>query len=117
MYWILWAIAVVGINYYAITLALWSTFAGTEEAKWLWIAIAVIIYLLLNLGIVQMFIAIKQDNYRFFWIGLMVAVIQFIAMMILGGEFEGDMPLLLGTLAAFIILMIVQRVYKHRARY
>jgi hypothetical protein len=114
MYWILWAIAVVGINYYAITLALWSTFAGTEEAKWLWIAIALIIYLLLNLGIIQMLIAIKQDNYRFFWIGLIVAVIQFIAMMILGGEFEGDMPLLLATLAVFIILMIAQRYYKHR---
>lgn len=108
MYWILWAIALVGINYYAITLALWSTFAGTEEAKWLWIAIAVVIFLLLNLGIIQMFLAIRQNNYRFFWIGFIVAVVQFIVMNILGGEFEGDIYLLLGTLAVFIILMIVQ---------
>lgn len=39
MYWILWTIALIGINGYALPLAIWSTFAGTEEAKWLWIAI------------------------------------------------------------------------------
>lgn len=108
MYWILWAIALIGINCYALPLAIWSTFAGTEEAKWLWIAIAVVIFLLLNLGIIQMFLALKRNNYRFFWIGLIVAVVQFIAMNILGGEFEGDIWLLLGTLVVFIILMVVQ---------
>lgn len=108
MYWILWTIALIGINGYALPLAIWSTFAGTEEAKWLWIAIAVVIFLLLNLGIIQMFIAIKQNNYRFFGIGFIVAVVQFIVMNILGGEFEGDIWLLLGTLVVFIILMVVQ---------
>ncbi|AIQ37949.1 MULTISPECIES: hypothetical protein [unclassified Paenibacillus] len=117
MYWVVWIIALIGINCYAFPLAIWSTFAGTEEAKWLWILIAVGIYLLLNLGIIQMYIAIKQDKFRFVWIGLIVAVVQFIAMMILGGEFEGDMPLLLGTLAVFIILIIAQRYDNHTARY
>lgn len=117
MYWVVWIIALIGINCYALPLAIWSTFAGTEEAKWLWILIAVGVYLLLNLGIIQMYIAIKQDKFRFVWIGLIVAVVQFIAMMILGGEFEGDMPLLLGTLAVFIILIIVQRYDNHTARY
>lgn len=107
MYWILWAIALIGINCYALPLAIWSTFAGTEEAKWLWIAIAVVIFLLLNLGVIQMFSAVKRNNYRFFWIGLTVAVVQFIAMNILG-NFEGDIFLLLGTLVVFIILMVVQ---------
>ncbi|MEK3863868.1 hypothetical protein MHH60_10270 [Paenibacillus sp. FSL H7-0716] len=108
MYWVVWAITLIGINCYALPLAMWSTFAGTEEAKWLWIAIAVVIYVLLNVGVIQMYVAIKQGKYRFFQIGLIVAVIQFIAMMILGGQFEGDIFLLLGTLAVSSTLMIIQ---------
>lgn len=83
MYWIVWAIAVIGINYYAVTLALWSTFGGTEESKWLWIAIAVVIYVILHIGIIEMFIAIKKNSSRFFWIGLILAVVQIIAIMYL----------------------------------
>lgn len=109
MYWILWAIALVGINIPGIGLAIWSTFAGTEDAKFLWIAIAIVIFLLLNMGIIQMFIAIKQEKYRFFGIGLLVTAVQFIAMMILGGEFTGDIYLLLGAIAISIILMVLQR--------
>lgn len=109
IYWILWAIALIGINIPGIGLALWSTFAGTEEAKFLWIAIAIVNFLLLNMGITQMFIAIKQRKYRFFGIGLLVTAVQFIAMMILGGEFAGDIYLLLGAIAASIILLVLQR--------
>ncbi|MFJ7755781.1 hypothetical protein ACQKGI_09635 [Peribacillus muralis] len=108
IYWIVWAFALIGITYFAGVWSLWSTFAAPEGSAFVAIIIALIIYIVLNAGIIQLLIAIIRQKWRFFWMGLSFVIIQFICLMILGGEFGGDMPILLAALAGSIVLTLIQ---------
>lgn len=114
VYWLLWGISLIGINYYAIGWAMWSTFAAPEEYAVLAILIAIGIYILLNAGVIQLFIAAKQQRTLFFGIGLIAVIIQFICMIILGGEFAADILLLIGSIILSIVLIIVQAYIKRK---
>ncbi|MGE7879386.1 hypothetical protein [Peribacillus muralis] len=83
---------------------MWSTFAAPEGSAFVAMNIAMIIYIVLNAGIIQLLIAITRQKWRFFWMGLSFVIIQFICLMILGG----DMPILLAALAGSILLTIIQ---------
>ncbi|AOH56467.1 hypothetical protein ABE28_019035 [Peribacillus muralis] len=99
IYWIVWTFALIGITYFAGLWSLWSTFAAPEGSTF----VTMIIYIVLNAGIIQLLIAMIWQKWRFFWMGLSFVIIQFICL-ILGG----DMPILLAALAGSVVLTIIQ---------
>ncbi|WP_455662942.1 hypothetical protein [Pradoshia sp.] len=117
--WSLFILALIAVNIFAIPFAIWSTFAGTEEMKYLWIIGGFILWILLNGGVIQLAAAIKKEQAPFFWTGLSLVILQIVAMYLLKSFIVSDtwvIFMILGTMIASIVLLIIQVFTKKTSR-
>ena len=110
--WYLWILSLVAVNLLAIPWAMWSTFAGTEEYKYVWYAIAILILILFNTGIIQTFLAIKSNRLTYIWWGFSLIVVQVACLLLSLSMYQFVLYLLLGPVVLSLILLIVQLVKK-----
>lgn len=103
------------VNFYAIPWAMWSTFAGTEEYKYVWYAIAILILILFNTGIIQTFLAIKSNQLKFVWYGFALLAFQVVCFAISLAALQYVLALLLVPIGLSMILLIVQLVKRLKA--
>ena len=105
----------MAVNFYAIPWAMWSTFAGTEEYKYVWYGIAILILIIFNTGIIQTFLAIKSNQLKFVWYGFALLVVQVVCFVISMVALQYVLALLLVPVGLSMILLIVQLVNRLKA--
>lgn len=116
--WVLFVLALIGVNVFAIPIATWSTFAGSEEMKYFWMIGGFLLWVLLNIGVIQLVAAIKQALNRFFWIGLTLILLQIIGMYLLYSFMLTEsvtLFMILITMIGSIVLLIMQA-FKNKTR-
>ena len=106
--WIVWSLLLVAVNLLAIPWALWSTFAGTEEYKYVWYGIAILILILFNTGIIQTYLAIKSNRLTYVLWGFTLIVLQIVCLLFSLLVYQFVLYLLLVPIVLSLILLIVQ---------
>ncbi len=115
--WLLWALGLICVNVFAVPFAMWSTFAGSEEMKYLWILIGCLVLLLLNMGVIQTLVALKKDRVLFFWLGLLIVIIQTIGLYYMNVRTSGgggDLFIIFGPIITSIAFLLMQNYGKKK---
>ena len=106
--WYLWGLLLVAVNLLAIPWAMWFTFAGTEEYKYVWYGIAILILILFNTGIIQTYLAIKSNRLTYVLWGFTLIVLQIVCLLFSLLVYQFVLYLLLVPIVLSLILLIVQ---------
>ena len=102
----------MAVNLFAVPWAMWSTFAGSEEYKYVWYGIALLILILFNTGIIQTLFAIKSNRLPFVLWGFTFLVVQIVCFLFATWTYQFTLYLLLVPVLLSLILFITQLVKK-----
>lgn len=109
VYWIIWSLVVITINIGAIPIAAFSLF-GTAEGTSIFSVdylIAFLIVVVANIVTVQLFIAIRNDNKNAFLIGLIIAILQITAIILLINTVSATLCIILAVVSIISAMILL----------
>ncbi|WP_019242512.1 MULTISPECIES: hypothetical protein [Bacillus] len=106
LYYLIWAIAFIALNITTIPVAFFSLFASTTIFS-IDGFLALLIILIPNIAIIQLWVSIRQQNIKFFVIGLILIMIEIASFLLLIYAYIFVLPVILFSVSLLLAITLL----------